>query len=337
MDLLQGLHLEGGLPQGPDRIARGARTLEGRDARHPALERPGPDRPLVEHRRAAERRVDHEIALSLPDPVGDVGMSLVHLEYHPAGNPALMEPGGRAPRGDQVEAHPGKGGGDLLQSRLVSLVHAEEDGPLEREVQSRRHAGLGECGAEAVSDPEHLAGRAHLGTKDRVVVGKAAEWKDGHLDERARRTRFEGQTEAPHRGAQHKARGEPRQGEPDRSAHEGDRSRGARVRLQHVDTLPGYRELDIQEADHAERDPELPRRLPDARQQLGSDPVGRQHGGRIARMNPRHLDVLLNPRDPDRRAVAQGVDVDLGRRLEEPVEEQRMLRVDPDGLVEVGA
>ena len=53
-------------------------------------------------------------------------------------------------------------------------------------------------------------------------------------------------------------------------------------------------------------------------------------------MDARLLDVLHDPGDVDRIAVAERVDVDLDRVLEEAVEQQRVLLVGLHVLVEVG-
>ena len=55
--------------------------------------------------------------------------------------------------------------------------------------------------------------------------------------------------------------------------------------------------------------------------------VRRQHAGAIARVDAGLLDVLHDPADPRLAPVAQRVDVDLGRILEEAVEED--LRLQP--------
>ena len=56
---------------------------------------------------------------------------------------------------------------------------------------------------------------------------------------------------------------------------------------------------------------------------LGAERVRRQHAGAVAGVDPGLLDVLHDPADPDVLAVAQRVDVDLDRVLQEAVEEDR--------------
>src|SRR5437773_1695963 len=64
-------------PQRLDGADRGGRARECRDARHLRHRGRPPHRAIVEERVAAERRVDHEIDLTVHDLVGDVRPSLV--------------------------------------------------------------------------------------------------------------------------------------------------------------------------------------------------------------------------------------------------------------------
>ena len=59
---------------------------------------------------------------------------------------------------------------------------------------------------------------------------------------------------------------------------------------------------------------------------LGAERVRRQHAGRVAGVDAGLLDVLHDPADPDVLAVADRVDVDLDRVLQEAVEEDLALR-----------
>ena len=61
--------------------------------------------------------------------------------------------------------------------------------------------------------------------------------------------------------------------------------------------------------------------LADPLEHLRAERVRRQHAGAVAGVDAGLLDVLHDPADPDVLAVAQRVDVDLDRVLEEAVEE----------------
>src|ERR671937_61021 len=94
----------------------------------------------------------------------------------------------------------------------------------------------------------------------------------------------------------------------------------ARVRLEDEHLALGDRELDVEQPDDAERGPEPA----DDRVDLGRDGRGqrrrRQDAGRVARVDARLLDVLHRRRHVDALAVAEGVDVDLDRVLDEAVD-----------------
>ena len=79
----------------------------------------------------------------------------------------------------------------------------------------------------------------------------------------------------------------------------------------------------FEQADDAERLRDPGRLLADLREHLVAERVRRQHAGRVAGVDPGLLDVLHDPRDPDVVAVAERVDVDLDRVLEEAVEVDR--------------
>ena len=64
--------------------------------------------------------------------------------------------------------------------------------------------------------------------------------------------------------------------------------------------------------------------------------IGGHHAGRVAGVDAGLLDVLHDPGDADRLAVAERVDVDLDRVLEEAVEQQRVLLVGLDVGLQVG-
>ncbi len=124
--------------------------------------------------------------------------------------------------------------------------------------------------------------------------------------------------------AEHDPAGELGQRQADRLGHERDRPRGTRVGLDHVQPVVAVdRELDVEQPDHAQRPGDAGRLLADPVEHLLAQRVGRQHAGRVAGVDPRLLDVLHDPGDPDVLAVAQGVDVDLDRVLEEAVEVDR--------------
>ena len=81
--------------------------------------------------------------------------------------------------------------------------------------------------------------------------------------------------------------------------------------------------LDVEQPHHADGERDLARGLADLLEHLLAERVRGQYAGAVAGMHARLLDVLHDPPDPHGLAVAQRVDVDLDRVLEEMVEEDR--------------
>ena len=201
----------------------------------------------------------------------------------------------------------------------------------------QRHAGgglrLGERGREVARDPHHLAGRAHLRAEHRVGAVEAVERQHRLLDRDvlaiAEPLPAGGQAEVGDPLAEHDPAGELRQRHADRLGDERHRARGARVGLDH-EQLPGVDGvLHVQQPDDPDRERDLARGLADLLEHLLAERVRRQHAGAVARVHAGLLDVLHDPADPHGLAVAERVDVDLDRVLEEVVEEDRPAGTEP--------
>ena len=79
----------------------------------------------------------------------------------------------------------------------------------------------------------------------------------------------------------------------------------------------------LSEPDDAERGREALDDVLDLERVRERERLGRQHAGRVARVHARLLDVLHHGRDEDVLPVAERVDVDLDRVLDEAVDEHR--------------
>src|SRR6185437_1453289 len=102
-------------------------------------------------------------------------------------------------------------------------------------------------------------------------------------------------------------------------------ARGARVGLQHVEDVPGQRELYVDQAPDADT---LGDRLGRGAQPLdvvAAEGDRRQRAGRVAGLDRGFLDVLHDPAEVQLGAVVERVDVDLDRVVEEPVNQHRVL------------
>ncbi len=64
----------------------------------------------------------------------------------------------------------------------------------------------------------------------------------------------------------------------------------------------------------------LARVMPHRFEMLGIDAHRRQHTRRVARVNTRFFDVLLNTCNHTRRVVSERIDIKLGRVFEKPVD-----------------
>ena len=218
---------------------------------------------------------------------------------------------------------------------LVGVGHGQEHRAGARQLRAGRGLGLRERGREVGRDAHHLAGGAHLRAEQRVGAGEAVERQHGLLDRDVAPYGSSGRPMRRELLAEHHPAGELGQRQAGGLGHERDRPRRARVGLDHVQVLAVDAVLDVDQADHAEREREVlawPVRI------SSSISVPSECGGstqaRVARVDAGLLDVLHDAADPDVLAVADRVDVDLDRVLEEAVEEDLALR--PGALEVVG-
>ena len=137
-----------------------------------------------------------------------------------------------------------------------------------------------------------------------------------------------GQVEVGEPLAEHEPAGDLGQRHADRLGDERHGPRRARVGLDHVERrrrATAY--WTLMQPDDAERRARCRAvARADLVEHLAAERVRRQHAGAVAGVDAGLLDVLHDPADPDLLAVAQRVDVDLDRVLEEAVEEDLACR-----------
>ncbi len=109
---------------------------------------------------------------------------------------------------------------------------------------------------------------------------------------------------------------------------------GARFGLDHVHIAAVDGELEVHEAHDAELERHQLGLALDLGDDVGRERVRGQHAGRVAGVDAGLLDVLHDAADPDLLAVAERVDVDLDRLLEEAVEVD-LPRAESAGAAEV--
>ena len=251
----------------------------------------------------------------------DDGLAL--LERSPTSSPAAVSTAAVPPVASSRKPSAASASATGTIAVLVGVAHGEERGPGGRERPAGGALRLRERGRQVGGARHHLAGGAHLRPEHGVGAGEARERQHGRLDAHELGPALLGQLEL----VQARAGGEPdgRVDEVDagRLARERHGARSARVHLEHGDLAVDERELDVQQADDAERGAEPADDAADLRVRLLVERRRRQDAGRVAGVDPGLLDVLHHRADVDRDAVAERVDVDLERALEEAVDERR--------------
>ncbi len=223
------------------------------------------------------------------------------------------------------------------QGVLVAVVDREERGSLLRKADARAERRLEEGEAEAAVAAHDLSRRAHLGAEDRVDALELAEREDGRLDRERRGPG--GSSVRPTSGerlAEAEARREPRERDAGRLRDERDGAGRAGVHLEDEELAPADRVLDVHEADDLQREPEL--RASPARISPSAARGTRRYGGRTAYESPEWMPACsmccMTPAIDDVLAVAERVDVQLVRVLEEAVDEDRPVRERRERLAE---
>ena len=172
----------------------------------------------------------------------------------------------------------------------------------------------------AITSPvERISGRASAAPGKRSA-GKIASFAHARVG-----TRALGEVELAEPRAEHEPAGMLDERHAGRLGDERHRPRRARVRLDHAQLAVAQRELQVEEAAHAEPRVRARCDLADLDVERRRHRGRRDHAGRVAGVDPCRLDVLEDPPRPSRLAVAEHVDVELERALEELVDERRLV------------
>ena len=253
-------------------------------------------------------------------------------------------------RGPDLEAQVGQALDREHHRALVLAGHRDERAALDRQRPVRGGLGLRERGAEHLVQAHDLAGGAHFGPEHGVDalasrVAEPAERQHCLLD---RDRRVQRQRAAVTGGGQQAFLAQPGHGraQHDPGGRLGQRHRGrlgderhgagrARIRLQHVQHPAGQGVLHVQQPAHAHAAGDRLGRAPDLGDVLPAQGDRRQRAGRVAGVDAGLLDVLHHAAQIQFLAVVQGVDVDLDRVVEEPVDQHRVLRAGLGGPAHV--
>ena len=229
--------------------------------------------------------------------------------------------------GHHPEAHVVEAGGELGGRRLVAVRDRDEHRAGRRQLGARPPPAP--CRTPPGSRrprPSPRRSTSSPGPSSASARGKRPNGSTASFTDTCRGWRGMSRSMSRQPLAEHQPAGHLRQRHADRLRHERHRPRRARVRLDHVQLLAVAvnRELDVDQADHAERERDRRASPPPPAASISSpERHRRDHAGGVARVHARLLDVLHDRADLDVGAVAERVHVDLDRVLEEAVEEDR--------------
>ena len=117
--------------------------------------------------------------------------------------------------------------------------------------------------------------------------------------------------------------------QPSDTGRFGDKRHGprrSRVDLDHINAVVLNGVLNIHQPLDLERVSQKPGVMMDGFEMLSRDLLCRQNAGRVARVDSRFLNMLLNTRDHNCCFIGQSIDIKLGRAFEKFVDQDRLLR-----------
>ena len=326
----------------------------GRDRRRPDLVAVQPRRPA---RGRAVRRVDHQVDLAGQDAPDDgrlaVGSGPGRVLAHDGRRHAVAAQHlGRARGGEDLEAEVGQPLDREDHVPLVAVGHRHERPTAGRQSAERRRLRLGERRAEGRVEAHHLAGATASPGRGRCrrCVPSAVRNRLNGITASLTATGASSARSPPSpvgaqqplgpqvgdRRAEHDPRGRLGQRGGGRLGDERHGTRRPRVGLEDVEHVGRDRELDVEQAAHADAVGDGPRRLADALDVLATQRDRRQRARRVAGVDAGLLDVLHHAAEVELVAVVQRVDVDLDRVVEEPVDEHRVAGRDLGRPLDVG-
>ena len=264
------------------------------------------------------------------DGIQDLVAALADLVTHAGADAVLLEEGGGAGRGLDVEAHVVEAAHQRQGFLPVLAGDRDKDGAVVLQLHARGLQRLVHGAAELVVIADGLAGGLHLGREVGVQTLDLVPGEDGDLDVMALlfiRVEIE-EALLLQAFAQDDLGGDVREGVARGLGQEGHRAGGAGVDLDDIDVLVAVDdELDVVQADDADAETELFGVLQDD----ALDPVGDGEGGvdadGVAGMDAGTLDELHDAGDEDVAAVADGVHLDL-LALDVLVDEDGLVGVD---------
>ena len=195
---------------------------------------------------------------------------------------------------------------------------------------------FGERQLERVADPHHLAGRFHLRPQHDVHPGELAEREHALFDADVSRHDLFGDAQVRQLFPGHHLGRDPRDRHAGRLGDERHRPAGPRVDLQHVQRRSvvglGDRELDVHQSDDVQPLGQPVGRVADLVHRRFRQRERRQRTSTVTGVHAGLLDVLHDAHDHRPLAVADRVDVDLGRLFQKSVDQHRLAVGDDECL-----
>ncbi|OPY04519.1 MAG: hypothetical protein A4E66_02582 [Syntrophus sp. PtaB.Bin001] len=213
------------------------------------------------------------------------------------------------------------------------VMDADENPPFLRNCKSNRHLGFGESQPERRVDSHDFPRGPHLRPQDDLGIGESVERENGLFDRNVGGTKSFRKTKVLQRSPQHDLGRQLGQGDADRLADKGHRTRGPGVDLQQVKSAVFHGILDIHQADHLQFPGNQFRLTLDQFEKLFGEAHSGENAGTVARMYPRFFDMLHDAGDYCFSAVADGIHIHFDGVFQKLIDENRMIGRDLQGLL----
>src|SRR5215472_9199358 len=178
MQVLQSGNFDALLVERVNAPRRCVRRSQRSDTGYIVANRGAPNRFLIVERFAAERRVDDQIDFSGFDQIHDIGAAFVDLEDRLRVDPGSFESRSRATRGEQAKTERSQLLAERAQVPFVAVVDTEKHRAFAGQTLAGGELRLGKGLTIGSRNAHDFAGRAHLGSKNRVYAAEFVEWKN---------------------------------------------------------------------------------------------------------------------------------------------------------------
>ena len=242
---------------------------------------------------------------------------------------------GGAVGGEHPEPQPGEVPCQRRRRRLVAIVERQEHRPGRRDDMPGAAKRLGVGPTDGRRPSHHLAGGSHLRAEHPVLgretLPRQHRLLDGYPEVgRPLRPQDPRRPQVRQRRPHHHPGRHLGQRDAGCLGDERDGARPTRVGLEHPHVPVTDGELDVEQSPDPEPERQPAGQVDDPLHLVGGERLRRDDAGGVAGVDTGLLDMLHHSADVDLGTVAHRVHVDLDRRLQEPVDQQRGRReIDP--------